>query len=102
MVTQTEAWFTELQNYVTTMKERCPYVADHPPVEWLTHGVSMISLDHGQSVAPVPAQGGLAAVKSVVRAEYAIPISDMQRKLVEHTKRHTGIELNNCQFQLSQ
>ena len=30
-----EAWVTELQNYVTTMKERYSD-ADHPPVEWLT------------------------------------------------------------------
>ena len=30
-----EAWVTELQNYVTTMKER--YLdAEHPPVEWLS------------------------------------------------------------------
>ena len=27
-----EAWVTELQNYVTTMKERYPD-AEHPPVE---------------------------------------------------------------------
>merc|ERR1712115_753787 len=62
----------------------------------------MISLDQGQSVAPIPGQGGLAALRSVVCDKCTQPISDLQQKLPEHTKRHIAIELNNCQFQLSQ
>ena len=89
-----ETWVTELQNYVTTMKERYPD-ADHPPMEWLTASVSMISLDKGQSAAATPAQGGLAAVRDVMRDEVTQPIPDMQRRLDEHTRRHTANELNS-------
>ena len=39
-----ETWIAGLKDYVTSMKERYPD-ADHPPVEWLTDGISMISLD---------------------------------------------------------
>ena len=96
-----ETWVTELQHYVTTMKERYPD-ADHPPIEWLTARVSMILLDQGQSATVTPMQGGLAAIRDVVRDEVTQPITDMQRRLDEHTRRHTVNELNSRQFQLTQ
>ena len=43
------------------MKERCPN-AYHPPIDWLTDGFSMISVDQGQSVTATPDQSGLTTV----------------------------------------
>ena len=61
-----EAWVTELKNYVTTIKER--YLdAEHPPVEWLSAGISMILLDQGQSAAATPMQSGIATVRNMVQ-----------------------------------
>ena len=37
-----KTWVTELQDYVTTMKERYSD-AEHPPMEWLSASFSMIS-----------------------------------------------------------
>ena len=96
-----EAWVTELHNYVTTMRERYPDVA-HPPVEWLSASISMISLDQDQSATTPLALGVHATVRDVVRDEVNKPISDMQQRLDEHTKRHTVNKLNIWQFQLTQ
>ena len=57
----------------------------------------MIWLDQGQLVIKPPDQGGLAAVREVVRHELAKvlqPLNDMKRRLDEHTSRHTAIKIN--------
>ena len=48
-----EAFVTALQSYVTSMKERCPDF-QHPPLDWLSNGFSMILLDQEQSVTVPP------------------------------------------------
>ena len=96
-----EAWVTELQSYVTTMRERYPDVA-HPPVEWLSAGISMIWLDQDQLVTEPLAHGLHATVRDMVRDKVSEPVSDLQQRLDEHTLRHTVIELNSRQFQLTQ
>ena len=48
-----EAFVTALQSYVTSMKERCPD-AEHPPMDWLSNGSSIILLGQGQSVTVPP------------------------------------------------
>ena len=60
-----EAWVTKLHNLVTTMRERYLDVA-HPSVEWLSAGISMISLDQDQLAAAPLTHGVHAAVRSVV------------------------------------
>ena len=52
-----EDFVTALQSYLTSIKEIC-LDAHHPPLDWLTEGFSMISLDQGQSVIAPPNQGG--------------------------------------------
>ena len=63
-----KAWFNGLTDYVNSMKEICPG-ANHPSMEWLAVGFSMISLDQGRTAAVTPEQGGLAAVRLAVRVE---------------------------------
>ena len=62
----------------------------------------MILSDQNQSAVAPLAHGVHATVRSVVQDEVNKPISDMQRRLDEHTKRHTVNELNSRQFQLTQ
>ena len=84
------------------MKEICPD-ARHPPEDWLSAGFSIISLDQGQSAAATSAQqGGLAAVRHVVRDKVSLPMEDMRRRMDEHTRRHTANELHSRQAHLSQ
>ena len=61
-----EAFVTALQSYVTSMKERC-LDAQHPPMDWLSNGFSMILLDQEQLVTVPPDQSSLAAVRDMVR-----------------------------------
>ena len=83
------------------MRERYLDVA-HPPVEWLSAGISTTFLDQDQS-GPTPLVHSVhAALRDVVRDEVYKPISDMQRRLDEHTKRHTVNEVNSRQFRLNQ
>ena len=62
----------------------------------------MISLDQGQSAAATPEQSIVAAFRDMVRDKVTQPITDMQRRLEEHTQRHTANELHSRQFQISQ
>ena len=89
-----EAWIAGLTDYVNSMKEICPD-ARHPPMEWLSAGFSMISLDQGQSAAATPAQSSLATVRRVVRDKVSQPMANMQRKLDVHTQRHTVNEFKS-------
>ena len=100
--TDKEAWITGLIDYVNSMKEICPD-AIHPPDDWLSKGISVISLDQGQLAAALSMhQGDISTVQSVMRAEVTQPLEDMQKTLDEHTQRHTANELNARQVHLSQ
>ena len=57
--TDKQGWITGLQDYVNSMKERCPDDI-HPSEEWLANSFSMISLDQERTVTTPPKQGGLA------------------------------------------
>ena len=78
---------------MTTLRERYPDVAQ-PPVEWLSASISMISLDQDQSATKPLVHGFRATVRDVVTDIVTKPISDMQQRLDEHTKRHTVSEVN--------
>ena len=65
----------------------------------------MILLDIEQSVTVPPDQSCLAVVRDVVRhklEKVLQPISDMKQRLDEHTNRHSVIELNSRQVQVTQ
>ena len=57
-----------LSGYLTSMQERCPDV-NHPPMDWLTKGFSMIALDQDQSVSASRELSSLDTVKEEVRHE---------------------------------
>ena len=93
-----------LTGYLTSMKESNPNV-HHPPIDRLTKGFSMILTDQDQSVTASPEQCSLAAAKEVVRNKlqaFLQPLADMQWRLDKHSSRHTVIEINSRQFQVSQ
>ena len=96
-----EAWVREFENYVTTMRERIPDFR-HPSMEWLSARFSMILLDQDQSAVAPLLQDDRIVVRDVVSDVVSRPIADMQKKLEEHTKRHSVNEVNSRQFQLNQ
>ena len=99
-----EDFVKTLSGYMTSMQERCPDV-NHPPIDWLSDGFSMIARSQDQSVTALLEISSLDAVKEVVRHELQAvsqPLANMQRRLDEHSNRHTVIELNARQYQVSQ
>ena len=57
-----KAWCDGLQEYINSMKERCPDYNHHPSVDWLSYGFSMISLGQERTAVTTPEQGSLAVI----------------------------------------
>ena len=51
--TDKRGWITGLTDYVNSMKEICPGY-NHPSMEWLSVGFSMISFDQKRTVTTPP------------------------------------------------
>ena len=96
-----EAWVREFNNYLTTMRERTPYI-NHPSMEWISNGFSMILLNQNQLAATSLPPGIPVTVRDMVADVVTQPIADMRKKLEEHTKRHSVNEVNSRQFTLNQ
>ena len=74
-----DSWVDSLKSYPTTMNERAPDV-DHPSMEWIAQGLSMISLDQGKSAAAVLPPNVTVAVRNVMTDIANQPITDMRKK----------------------
>ena len=78
---------------------------NHRPMDWLSDGFSMIARTKDQLVTASPELSSLDAAKEVVRPKLQAvlqPLTNMQRRLDEHSNRHTVIKLNARQYQVSQ
>ena len=100
-----EDFVKALMGYLTSMQERFMDVT-HPNMEYLTSGFSMIALNQSQSVTTPPEPANLVdTVKEVVRHEMLAvsqPLAQVQKKLEKQSSRHTVIEINSRQCQISQ
>ena len=88
-----EAWINSLLDYVNTMRASCPGVT-HPPDDWLTDGINLLSSDQKPS-----AVGGSAYQSDSSRDQSLV---DIRRNLDEHTRRNTAIELRARQVYLGE
>ena len=79
------------------MRERTPDI-NHPSMEWISNGLSKISLNQNQSAATSLPPNVSVAVRDMVTNVITQPIADMRKKLEEHTKRHSVNEANSRQW----
>ena len=96
-----EAWVRKFNNYLTTMRERTQDI-NHPSMEWISNRFSMISLNQNQSATMSLPPDVSVTVRDVVTDVLTQPITDMRKKLEEHTKRHSVNEVNSRQWQFNQ
>ena len=83
------------------MKERHPDVK-HPTMERNFAGFSMILLDQNQLAITPLLPDITVTVKDAVSNVVSRPIADLQKKLDEHTKRHSVNEVNSRQLTVNQ
>ena len=83
------------------MRERTSDI-NHPSMEWISNGFSMISLNQNQSAATSLPPDVSVTVRDMVTGVVTQPITDMRKKLGEHTKRHSVNEVNYQQWALNQ
>ena len=88
-----EAWINSLFDYVNSMRASCPGVT-HPPDDWLTDGINLLSSDQKPS-----AVGGSAYQSDSSKDQSLV---DIRRTLDKHTRRNTAIELRARQVYLGQ
>ena len=95
-----EAWVRQFNNYLTIRRERTLDI-NHPSMEWISNGFSMISLNQNQSATMSLPPDVSVTVTNVVTDIVTQPIANMRKKLVEHSMRHSVSEVNSRQWALN-
>ena len=99
--TDKQGWITGLQDYVNSMKERCPDTI-HPTEDWLAYSFSMILLDQGRTVTVPLEQGGVAVTRQVSGDKVSRPLSGIQGRLVGLPSRKANSAPSSWQAHQSQ